>query len=244
MANQQKAKTNAPATNNDGMSKGLSMFVTIAIAVGVIGIIAAIVIATGFIDFITDVEGMQNYFKDLGFVGYLIYILLYIVVAVCMLPASAIAIVAGVTFGPILGGILSVIGGTLGAAVAFIVAKYIARDAIKNKFANNVIFQKIEKGCAENGVNFLILTRLVPVFPYNVQNYAYGVTNMNVVTFTLVSLITMAPGGFIYAYMAGEIVTNGVSVDLLIKFALAGIILFLISLIPKFIAKKKGIKMD
>jgi uncharacterized membrane protein YdjX (TVP38/TMEM64 family) len=143
----------------------------------------------------------------------------------------------------VLGGILALVGATIGASAAFIVAKYIARDAIVNKFQDNAIFKKIEVGVKENGVSFLILTRLVPLFPYNVQNYAYGITSINLPTFAGVSFITMAPGAFIYAYMAGEIVAHGFSIKLLVQFAIAGVILFLVSLIPKYIAKKKGINL-
>ncbi len=209
-------------------------------------IVLALVIAkkTGFLAFLTDVEAMQSYFVSLGFKGYFIYILIYIVIAVFMLPASVTTIVAGIVFGPVLGGMLALIGSTIGATVSFLISKYIARDMIVDKFKGNAFFEKIEKGFSENGTSFLILTRLVPVFPYNVQNYAYGVTSINTATFFIVSFICMAPGAFIYAFMAGEIVTNGISVKLLVEFAIAGFILFIVSLIPKFLAKKKGIKID
>ncbi len=210
-------------------------------------VIAGIVFAlyqSGLISFLTDIDALQSWFAELGFIGYIAYILLYIVVAVFMIPGSAFTIVAGITFGPVLGGILSLIGATIGATVAFIIAKYIARGFIVSKFENNPIFKKIESGFEENGTSFLILTRLVPAFPYNVQNYAYGITSVSIAQFAIVSLITMAPGSFIYAFLAGEIATNGLSIQLLIQFAVAGVVLFLISLIPKYIAKKKGIKMD
>ncbi len=223
--------------------KGINWLVVIIAVLAIAGLIFA-AYQFGFIDFITNIDALQAYFEELGFVGYAIYILLYIVIAVCMFPASVFAIVAGITFGPLMGGILSLLGATIGATVAFLIAKYIARGFIVSKFEGNVIFKKIEDGVRENGTSFLILTRLVPAFPYNVQNYAYGITSMNVVTFAFVSLITMAPGAFIYAFMAGEIATNGFSITLLIQFAAAGVVLFLVSLIPKYIAKKKGIKMD
>lgn len=218
----------------------------IKIIIVVVVIVAMFFIARqfGLLNFLTNIEAMQKWFQSLGLLGYAVYILLYIIVAVFMLPASVFTIVAGITFGSILGGVLSIIGSTIGATIAFIIAKYAARDFIEEKFKNNAIFKKIDSGVKENGTSFLILTRLVPIFPYNIQNYAYGVTSMNIVTFAVVSFITMAPGGFIYAYMAGEIVANGISISLLVKFAIAGVVLFLISLIPKYIAKKKGIKLD
>jgi uncharacterized membrane protein YdjX (TVP38/TMEM64 family) len=123
------------------------------------------------------------------------------------------------------------------------VARYVARGMIVNKFQDNSIFKKIDEGIRKNGVSFLILTRLVPAFPYNVQNYIYGLTPIGLAKYALVSFIAMAPGAFIYAYMAGAIVRDGISFRLLIQFVIAGVALFLVSLIPKFIAKKKGIKI-
>ncbi len=212
----------------------------------IVGLIAVFIIMrqTGLLAILADFDEFRALIEDAGAWGYLVYLLLYIVVAVFSIPASIITIAAGVIFGPIVGAILALIGGTIGAAVAFLVARYIARDFIVDKFGGNKIFQKIEAGVEKNGKDFLILTRLVPVFPYNIQNYAYGVTNINFVTYTLISLVTMAPGAFIYAYMAGEIAENGMSTKLLIQLIIAGILLFGVSQIPKFFAKRKGIDMD
>ena len=213
----------------------------------VIAVIAAVIIAAyllGWTERLRDIQAMQAWFQGLGVTGYAVFILLYVIAAVFMLPASLFTIIAGITFGSVPGAILSLIGATIGAAAAFTKARYIARDAIVNKFKDNAIFAKIEDGVNKNGVSFLILTRLVPIFPYNLQNYAYGVTPVGILTFTGISFITMAPGAFIYAYMAGEIAANGFSIKLMIQFAAAGVILFLVSLIPKYIARKKGINLN
>ncbi|QEK12978.1 TVP38/TMEM64 family protein [Crassaminicella thermophila] len=199
---------------------------------------------TGVVSKIQDVEAMQAFFKSFGIWGYLVFILVFIASCVFMLPGSMLTIVAGIAFGPILGGVVSLIGATLGATAAFLVSKYVARGMIEEKIGQNEMFKKIDDGVEKNGTSFLILTRLVPVFPFSFQNYAYGLTKINLGTYFIVSLICMAPGAFIYAYMAGEIVTNGFSAGLLVKFAIAGIALFLVSLIPKYIAKKKGINME
>jgi len=182
-----------------------------------------------------DVQGIRLWLQNLGGIGYLVYVLLYIFTAVFMLPTSAVTVLAGITFGSIVGGVLSLISATIGACVAFLIARYAARDTIVGRFGQNPLFKRIEDGVRESGTSFLILTRLVPVFPYNIQNYAYGVTNIRLTTFALVSLVTMAPGAFIYAYMAGEIVTHGLSVGLLVQIAVAGLVLFGVSLLPKYI---------
>ncbi|RKD29019.1 TVP38/TMEM64 family protein [Thermohalobacter berrensis] len=213
-------------------------------AVLIIGLGFFVAWKTGLVEKIQDVEAMQAFFKSFGIWGYLVFILVFIASCVFMLPGSMLTIIAGIAFGPISGGIVSLMGATLGATAAFLVAKYVARGMIEEKIGQNEMFKKIDDGVEKNGTSFLILTRLVPVFPFSFQNYAYGLTKIKLSTYFIVSLICMAPGAFIYAYMAGEIVTNGFSTGLLVKFALAGIILFLISLIPKYIAKKKGINME
>lgn len=223
--------------NNNGMIKLL-------IAISIIAIGFFIAYKTGVVEKIQDVDAMQEFFKSFGIWGYLIFILVFIAACVFMLPGSMLTIIAGIVFGPIIGAILALTGATLGATAAFLVSKYVARGMIEDKIGQNEMFKKIDDGVEKNGTSFLILTRLVPVFPFSFQNYAYGLTKINLSTYFIVSLICMAPGAFIYAYMAGEIVTNGFSVGLLVKFAAAGTILFLISLVPKYIAKKKGISMD
>jgi len=223
--------------------KQQSSVVRIIVALVVLSAVVFLAGRFGLIDRLRDVDGLRAWFQGLGAIGYIAYVVLYVLVAVFMLPASAVTIVAGITFGSVVGGILALVSATIGASVAFLIAKYAARETIVAKFGQNPIFKKIENGVKENGTSFLILTRLVPVFPYNIQNYAYGVTPMKLSTFALVSLITMAPGAFIYAYMAGEIVTHGLSVNILVQFAVAGFILFGVSLIPKYIATKKGIQI-
>ncbi|GAA0719431.1 TVP38/TMEM64 family protein [Clostridium malenominatum] len=214
------------------------------IAVLVIAIGFFIAWKTGLVSKIQDVEAMQAFFKSKGILGYGIFILIFIVVCVFMIPGSMLTIIAGIAFGPIIGGVVSLIGATLGATAAFLVSKYVARSMIEEKIGKNEMFRKIDDGVEKNGTSFLILTRLVPVFPFSFQNYAYGLTKIKLSTYFIVSLICMAPGAFIYAYMAGEIVTNGFSPALLVKFAGAGVALFLVSLVPKYIAKKKGIDMS
>ncbi|MCL2169102.1 MAG: TVP38/TMEM64 family protein [Defluviitaleaceae bacterium] len=227
--------------------KKMGGLIKILIAVAVIGAVFAIAHFTGLTGMI-NLEGaqeLQQWFIDLGWLGWLVFIGIYILVAVFMLPAFIFTVVAGLAFGPIIGALLALVGATIGATVAFIIARYVARDAIVGRFKDNRIFAKIEDGFEKNGVSFLILTRLVPAFPYNIQNYIYGLTSIKLPTFVLVTFITMAPGAFIYAFIAGQIIEQGgVTWQLMVMFAAAGVILFLVSLIPKAIAKRKGIKLE
>jgi len=218
-------------------------FLKLAILAAVIGLILFAAKQTGILEIITDIKSLQNWIAGFGFWGYFVFVATFVFACVFLLPGSAFTIVAGIVFGPIKGGILALFSATLGAVAAFVVARFLLRNTIMKKFGDNPIFKKIDDGVAQNGTSFLILTRLVPVFPFSLQNYAYGLTSLNLGTYAIVSLLTMAPGAFTFAYMAGDIATNGVSAMLLVKFAAAGLVLFGMSLIPKYIAKKKGINM-
>lgn len=186
---------------------------------------------------------MRQFFNDLGFWGYLVFIAVSVLVSVFLLPGQFLAVIAGITYGWLLGGVITSIGATIGSSVTFVIGKHLARDYVVSRFGHNPLFEKIEKGVAENGINFLILTRLVPVFPYAIQSYAYALTPMKIGIFTIISFITMLPASFIYAYMASEIAASGFSLKLMIEFAVAGVILFMISFIPKRVARKKNISL-
>lgn len=188
----------------------------------------------GLVDFLTDISSLRAYLEALGWQGYVIFILLSVIVAVFLLPGQFLAIVGGLAYGGLLGGLLTIIG----ASISFIIGKYIAREYILKRFGNDPTFQKIEKGVRENGISFLIFTRLVPVFPFAIQSYAYAMTPMSVKKFSLISFMTMMPASFIYAFMASEIALKGVSGALLLELTVAGIFLALLAYLPKKLSKK------
>lgn len=192
----------------------------------------------GLVDFLTDISGLRAYLEGLGWWGYVIFILLSVIVAVFLLPGQFLAIVGGLAYGGFLGGLLTIIGASLGASISFIIGKYVAREYILSRFGSDPTFQKIERGVKENGISFLVFTRLVPVFPFAIQSYAYAMTPMSVKKFSLISFLTMMPASFIYAFMASEIASKGVSMTLLIELTIAGILLALLAYLPKRISKK------
>lgn len=194
----------------------------------------------GLTELLTDITKLRAYLEGYGWWGYVIFVLLSVLVAVFLLPGQFLAVVGGLVYGGFVGGVLTIIGASLGATISFIIGKYVARDYIIERFGNDPTFQKVEKGVRENGISFLIFTRLVPIFPYAIQSYAYAMTPMSVKNFSMISFLTMMPASFIYAFMASEIATKGVSRTLLAELTVAGILLALLSFLPKKISKKMG----
>ncbi len=100
----------------------------------------------------------------------------YVVSCVLMLPGSVLTIGAGIVFGLALGVVTVSAGSTLGACVAFLVGRTIARDWVARRVADNPKWRAIDEAVGRQGFKIVLLTRLSPVFPFNLQNYGYGLT--------------------------------------------------------------------
>ncbi len=169
--------------------------------------------------------------ESLGYAGGLAFIVIYIVATVAFLPGSVITLGAGVLFGVVLGSIYVFIGATLGAIAAFLVGRYLARDWISQKIADNQKFAAIDKAVADEGFKIVLLTRLSPVFPFNLLNYAFGIAGVTLKDYALAS-IGMLPGTVMYVYigsLAGDLArigSDGQPTDSNIKWAVRIIGLF------------------
>lgn len=130
----------------------------------------------------------------------LIYIGLTIVSCVVLaLPGVTFAILAGVLFGPWWGTLLCLIATTLGAIIAFIAGRFFLKDSIKPMIARNALLKRILFDEAERSdIVLLAITRLVPLFPYNIQNFAYGVTDISLAHYSLYTFLFMIPGVALY----------------------------------------------
>lgn len=135
-------------------------------------------------------------------------LLCYIAVTIvgCVLlavPGVVFALAAGLLFGPFWGTLGCSVATTIGAALAFLVGRYFLRDTVKPWAVRNRHLKKLffaENG--KNGFYLLLVTRLVPVFPYNLQNFAYGITDIGFVPYTLYSFLFMLPGTAVYTIAA------------------------------------------
>ena len=156
-----------------------------------------------------------QWIDSLGTVGAIAFILLYIVATVAFLPGSVLTLGAGVVFGVVLGSIYVFIGATLGAAGAFLVGRYLARNWVAKKIAGNQKFKAIDEAVGKEGLKIVLLTRLSPVFPFNLLNYGYGITGVSFKDYFIGS-IGMIPGTIMYVYigsLAGSLATVGVATN-------------------------------
>ena len=159
-------------------------------------------------------EWLRNalqWIDSLGAVGAIVFILLYIIATVAFLPGSILTLGAGVVFGVVLGSFYVFIGATLGATAAFLVGRYLARSWVAKKIEGNQKFRAIDEAVGKEGRKIVLLTRLSPVFPFNLLNYAYGITGVSLKDYVIGS-VGMIPGTIMYVYigsLAGSLAKVG-----------------------------------
>lgn len=172
----------------DGKWKPLIVLVALVIAV----------IAGGMLDLGTRFAELRDWIGSLGPAGPLVFVGLYVVGVVAAVPGSAMTVSAGILFGAVWGIVLVSFASTVGASLAFLIARYIARDAVASRIAQNERFAKLDRMTEQHGWIIVLLTRLVPLFPFNLLNYGFGLTRVRFRTYVFWSWIGMLPATIVY----------------------------------------------
>ena len=164
-------------------------------------LIVALVIAAIMFDLQQALLNSLEWISGLGVIAPVIFIAIYILACVAFLPGAILTLGAGVVFGVVKGSIVVSIGSTLGAACAFLVGRYLVRGWITNKIAGNENFKAIDEAVALQGWKIVLLMRLSPIFPFNLLNYAFGLTKVSIKQYFLASWAGMIPGTVMYVYI-------------------------------------------
>jgi len=207
----------------------------IALVVFLVLVIASVVWFRAYLT----AENVQAAIRSLGPWGPLAFIGLYLIAPSLLLPGAPLTITAGVLFGPVWGTVYTIVGATGGATIAFLVARYFGREWVERRTSGTLA--KIKKGVEEEGWRFVAFTRLVPVFPFNVLNFAFGLTNIGVVPYALASFVCMLPGAAAYVYLgyAGREAATG-GQGLVTKALTALALLAVVAMIPIILRRVRG----
>ena len=139
--------------------------------------------------------------------GPVVFLSAYAVATVAFVPGSLLTLAAGAVFGIWRGTVIVFFGATIGAALAFLVARYLARSAIEKRMEGHPRFSAIDRAIGHEGRKIVFLLRLSPVFPFNMLNYALGLTRVRFIDYLIASL-GMIPGTLLYVYygrLAGDV---------------------------------------
>lgn len=144
--------------------------------------------------------------KNIGIWGPIVFIIIYNLATLLFIPGSILTIKGGCLFGLFWGCVYVLIAAMLGAILAFIIGRYLSKDWVYQQLEKHPKFQAIDQAVAQAGWKIVLLTRLSPLFPFNLLNYAFGVTNVSLKDYILGSL-GIIPGTIMYVYI-GSITTN------------------------------------
>ena len=174
--------------------------------IGIAAIAAALIASTQFVDIQGVLTRALNWINSLGPAAAIVFMVIYIVATVFFIPASILTLGAGVVFGLIKGSIYVYIAASIGASLAFLVGRYIARSWVEKQIEGNQRFKIIDQAVAEEGIKIVLLTRLSPIFPFNLLNYAYGLTKVTFRDYVLGTL-GILPGTIMFVYV-GSLAKN------------------------------------
>jgi uncharacterized membrane protein YdjX (TVP38/TMEM64 family) len=156
-------------------------------------------------------QSILEWVESLGAVGAIAFIAIYILATIAFVPGLLLTLGAGLLFGVVWGSVYVFVASTAGAILAFWIGRYLLRDWVAKKIDGNAKFQAIDTAVGQSGFKIVLLTRLSPAFPFNLLNYAYGVTGVSLRDYSLAS-IGMIPATILYVYigsLAGSIATLG-----------------------------------
>ena len=206
----------------------------------VIGIILVLDRVYGWSEYLGNMDNLQfllDTVRENMLEAILIYCALTIVGCVVLaLPGITFAVFAGVLFGPWLGTLACLVATTVGAILAFLVGRFFLRDTIqplvmKNKWMKKVLFDD----AGRSDIVILMITRLVPVFPYNLQNFAYGITKISLAAYSAYTFLFMLPGVALFTIGSAGFTADA---NRWMYFAAAGVLLVVVVLMGWFVKKK------
>ena len=207
--------------------------------VGLIGVALVFVIrALGLADLVRleNLARLREWIGGFGPWAPAVFIAGYVVAVVAFVPALPLTVLGGLLFGAAWGTVYVSIASTAGACLSFLVARYAARSAVERWMAPHPALGRMDRAVARHGYRIVMITRLVPIFPFNLQNYAYGLTSIGFGAYAITSWACMLPATVAFTAAAGAVVAGGWDARRTLGLlAVAGVLLVALSLLPRWL---------
>jgi len=171
--------------------------------------------------------------------GVLFFVLAHVVANAVGVPGTVLVVVGGAVYGLWWGTVWSVLGATLGAIAAFGLARYLLHDWFQKRFAQKPMFQKLNDTLCTNGLSCVLLIRFSPISPFNVMNFAFGLTPVQVRFYALGTLIGIIPGTLVYTWL-GVTGVEALSGGSLTPLMCCLTVLMLLSALPLWLQKRSA----
>ncbi|MCW8824788.1 MAG: TVP38/TMEM64 family protein, partial [Gammaproteobacteria bacterium] len=146
-----------------------------------------------------DAQLLEEWIAGAGVAGPLLFMLVYALGSVFFLPGSVLTLAGGALFGPFWGTFYNLTAATIGATISFLIARHLTSDWVENRVGGRL--KQLKEGVEAEGWQFVAFVRLVPLFPFNLLNYALGLTRIKLSHYIIATYIFMLPGCFAYTYL-------------------------------------------
>jgi uncharacterized membrane protein YdjX (TVP38/TMEM64 family) len=175
-------------------------------------VIAVLCAAAAVLPLGSNLSSFLHWMRGLGYWAPLLLIVAYVAASLLFIPGLLLSIGAGFLFGVVAGTLTVSIGSVLGATAAFVVGRTLLRSSVEQMIASKPTFAALDRAVGRDGFKIVLLARLSPVLPYNLLNYALGLTPVRLVDFVLASWIGMLPATTVYVYF-GSTLANLAELD-------------------------------
>jgi len=174
---------------------------------GAAAVLAALVVGARFLPLAHWTIQLVALIRESGAWGVLLFVAVYAVSTVALLPGSVLTMLAGFVYGPVYGLLVVVPAALLGATSAFLLGRTVLRDWVRRKMAQSPRTKALDQAIDRDAFKLVLLRRLSPLVPFNVLNYALSLSGISLGRFVLATLIGEIPGGWLYVYL-GSLVTT------------------------------------
>lgn len=151
-----------------------------------------------------DEERLRGFVASFGIWGPVAYVVIYSIAPSLMVPGLPLTVAGGILFGPLWGSVYTIIGATIGAGIAFLIARYLGRDWVRSRVEGSRL-KELDRKVGEEGWKIVAFTRLIPLFPYNALNYAFGLTRVGFLDYLFATFVFMTPGVVAYVVFSSSI---------------------------------------
>jgi uncharacterized membrane protein YdjX (TVP38/TMEM64 family) len=183
-------------------------------------------------------ETLRAWIGSYGTLAPIVYMLIYTVAPVFFLPGLPITIVGGILFGPVWGVVYTIASATAGACVAFLVSRYLAREWVERQL-KSPRWRRLDEGVDRHGWKVVAFTRLIPIFPFNLLNYAFGLTKIGFRSYAVTTFFCMLPACIAFIVFSSSLI-DLIRGRISLTFVIGLVLVILVSVFPFFYRRYKA----
>lgn len=164
-------------------------------------LVVLVAVAAWWVPLGTWVSALAERLRGMGAAGVVLFVTVYVVAEVALVPGSLLTLVAGFAYGPVKGLLVASPASVLAAVTAFLLSRTVLRRWAQARLAHTPTGRAIVRAVSRNAFKLILLLRLSPMIPFNILNYALGLSDARMGPYIVASFVGMLPGTWLYVYL-------------------------------------------